>query len=296
LAVAGERLGCRPERLGDRLAGLGVGHPLDRRRQVADLAGRELFDRAHVRTEHADLLDLIRSAVGHEEDPRARSHPAVGDPHVDDHALVGVVEGIEHQRLQRRLGVADRRRDARDDGLQHLGHTGTVLGRDRQRLGAVEVELLGDLLARALQVGRWQVDLVDHRDDGQPRVGGQVEVGQRLGLDPLGGIDDQDGPLTGGQRAGDLVGEVDVPRRVDEVERVDLTVPRAIEQPDRVRLDGDAALALQVHRVKDLVDRLLGVHRPGQRQQAVGQRRLAVIDVGDNREVSDERETHAVSV
>ncbi len=83
------------------------------------------------------------------------------------------------------------------------------------------------------------------------------------------------------------------PGRVDEVERVDLAVACAIEQPDRVRLDGDAALALQVHRVEDLVDRLLGVHRPGQRQQPVGQRRLAVIDVGDDREVTDERETHA---
>src|SRR4030095_4534820 len=110
------------------------------------------------------------------------------------------------------------------------------------------------------------------------------------------GIHDQDGPFTGGQRAGDLVGKVNVSGGVDEVERVNLTVPRAIEQPDRVRLDGDAALALQVHRVEDLVDRLLGVHGPGQRQQPVGQRRLAVIDVGDDREVTDERETHAVSV
>ena len=126
---------------------------------------------------------------------------------------------------------------------------------------AVEVELLGDLLARALDVGGRQVDLVDDRDDRQAGVGGQVEVGQRLGLDALGGVDDEHRALAGGQRARDLVGEVDVPGRVDEVERVDLAVARAVEQPDRVRLDGDAALALEVHRVEDLVDRLLGVHR-----------------------------------
>jgi hypothetical protein len=45
----------------------------------------------------------------------------------------------------------------------------------------------------------------------QVGVGGQVEVGQRLRLDALGGVDDEHGALAGGQRARDLVGEVDVP-------------------------------------------------------------------------------------
>ena len=40
----------------------------------------------------------------------------------------------------------------------------------------------------------------------------QVEVGERLRLDALRGVDDQDRALAGGQRARDLVGEVDVAR------------------------------------------------------------------------------------
>ena len=59
-----------------------------------------------------------------------------------------------------------------------------------------------------------------------------------------------------------------------------------------MRLDGDAALALEVHRVEDLVDRLLGVHRAGERQEPVGQRRLAVVDVGDDGEVADPLDGH----
>jgi len=52
----------------------------------------------------------------------------------------------------------------------------------------------------------------------------EVEVGQRLRLDALRGVDEQDGSLTRRQRAGHFVAEVDVPRGVDQVEHVVPTV------------------------------------------------------------------------
>ena len=56
-----------------------------------------------------------------------------------------------------------------------------------------------------------------------------------------------------------------------------------------VRLDGDAALALQVHRVEHL---LLALHfarreRSRQLQQAIGERALPMIDMGDDGEIAD---------
>jgi len=60
-----------------------------------------------------------------------------------------------------------------------------------------------------------------------------------------------------------------------------------------MRLDGDAALALQVHVVQDLGLHLPPGHRAGQFQQTVAQRRLAVVDVGDDREVAKEACVHA---
>ena len=60
-----------------------------------------------------------------------------------------------------------------------------------------------------------------------------------------------------------------------------------------MRLDRDAALALEVHGVEHLIHGLLGVHRAGERQQPIGQRRFAVIDVGDDREIPDAGERHA---
>jgi hypothetical protein len=86
-----------------------------------------------------------------------------------------------------------------------------------------------------------------------------------------------------------LVREVHVPRRVDEVQLVGLAVARLVEHAHRLRLDRDAALALEVHRVEQLARASRAVDRVRHLQDAVGQRRLPVVDVGDDREVADAR-------
>ena len=55
-----------------------------------------------------------------------------------------------------------------------------------------------------------------------------------------------------------------------------------------MRLDGDAALALQVHRVQHLRLHLARRQRAGELQQTVGERALPMVDMGDDREISDE--------
>ena len=133
----------------------------------------------------------------------------------------------------------------------------------------------------------WQVDLVQHRDDLEVGVQRQVQVGQRLRLDALGGVDEKHGALAGGQAAGNLVTEVDVARGVDEVEHVLLLVLARPGEPDRLALDRDAALALDVHPVQVLGPHLAAFDHAGELQHPVGQRRLAVIDVSDDAEVPD---------
>ena len=130
----------------------------------------------------------------------------------------------------------------------------------------------------AVGLGRGQVDLVERGDDLEVVLEGQVAVGQGLGLDALGGVDEQDHALAGGQRPRHLVAEVDVAGRVDEVEDVVLPV-----EADVLDLDRDAPLALEVHRVEVLGPHVAGVDRAGELEDAVGQRRLAVVDVGDDR-------------
>ena len=97
-----------------------------------------------------------------------------------------------------------------------------------------------------------QVDLVEHRDELEPGLDRRVGVGDGLRLDALGGVDDQQGALARREAARDLVGEVDVAGRVDQVQVVGLAVARRVVDADRLRLDRDPALALEVHRVEDL--------------------------------------------
>jgi hypothetical protein len=66
--------------------------------------------------------------------------------------------------------------------------------------------------------------------------------------------------------------------------------------PDRLALDGDAALTLDVHPVEVLRPGMTRVDDPGQLQHPVGQRGFAVVDVRDDAEVADDRRVGAAWV
>ena len=53
--------------------------------------------------------------------------------------------------------------------------------------------------------------------------------------------------------------------------------------------NGDPALALQIHRIERLVFHVAHLDRLGELEQAIGERRLAVIDVRDNAKIADVR-------
>ena len=116
----------------------------------------------------------------------------------------------------------------------------------------------------AVGVGGGQVDLVERGDDLEVVLQRQVAVGQRLGLDALRGVDHQHDALARGEAAADLVAEVDVTRRVDQVEDVALPV-----DPHVLGLDRDAPLALEVHRVEVLRAHVASVDGAGDLQDAI---------------------------
>ena len=60
-----------------------------------------------------------------------------------------------------------------------------------------------------------------------------------------------------------------------------------------MRLDGDAALALEIHRVEHLRFHLARLERAGDLEKSIRQRRLAVVDVGDDGEIADAAGIHA---
>ena len=120
-----------------------------------------------------------------------------------------------------------------------------------------------------------------------------VYVGERLRLDALRRIDHQQCALACRERSRHLVGEVDVARCVDEIQLVGDPVGCCVCQPHRLRLDGDAALTLEVQLVEHLVLHVAQRHRPGRLEQPIGKGGLAMIDVRDDAEVADPVKTHA---
>ena len=125
-------------------------------------------------------------------------------------------------------------------------------------------------------------------------VNGEVRVREGLRLDSLGGVDDQERAFAGGERARNLVGKIHVARCVDEVELIDLPVLCGVHHADGMGLDGNAAFALEVHGIKDLLLHLAHCQGAGQFQQAIGQRRFSVVDVRDDREVADVSGVHFI--
>ncbi len=293
LLVAAERHGGALVHRRDGVTDLGLPDVLHTGDDVAHLADAQAVGDLRLRRDDADLQQLVGGAGGHHRDALALGQLAVHDTDVGDHAAVGVVHRVEDHRAGRGVLDADRGRDGVDDVVQQVLDTETGLGADLEHVGRVAADDVGDLRGVLLRLRGRQVDLVQHRDDGEVVLQRQVQVGEGLRLDALGRVDHQDGALAGREGTRHLVREVHVARGVDHVEDVRVpgvgARPRRPRETDGLRLDRDAALALDVHAVEVLGAHLPRVDHTGDLQHPVGEGRLAVVDVGDDAEVADQR-------
>jgi hypothetical protein len=155
----------------------------------------------------------------------------------------------------------------------------------------VVLELFAELFHHALGVCARAIELVD---EGEARdlVAPHLAVdGHRLGLHTRHAAQHQDGAVEHAQRALHLDREVDVTRRVDDVDVV--LVPLAVGGR---RGDRDAALALELHEVHGGAHLVLPLHlvdavNPlGVEEDALGERCLARVDVRADPDVADLRE------
>ena len=127
------------------------------------------------------------------------------------------------------------------------------------------------------------VDLVDHEDHRQPGLQRLAQHEPRLGERALGGIDEQQHPVDHRQPALHFSAEVGVAGGVDDVE-----LHVAVAHGGVLGEDRDPLLALEVHRVHHpLGDGLVVAEGARLPQQGVDERRLAVVDVGDDRHIAD---------
>ena len=175
--------------------------------------------------------------------------------------------------------------DQVDHALEVVFRADRQLHRQRAR-----AEALLDHVHAAHEVRAAAVHLVHVADARHVVVVGEAPVGLRLRLDARHAVEHHDRAVEHAQRAVHLDGEVDVSRGVDEV---DLLV--APEGGHRGALNRDAALllllqvvsgrrGLQILGIVDVDDRVLA---PRVIQDALGRRRLAGVDVGDDADIAD---------
>ncbi len=209
---------------------------------------------------------------------------------------------VGDEQLQRRLGIAARRRHVLDHRIEqgtqvHARLVGVHARRPGPRVrvedGEIElfdtrveideqvVDFVEDL--RRPRVGA--VDLVDDDDRRQPPFQRLAKHEPRLRQRPLGRIHEQHDAVDHRERALHLAAEVGMAGRIDDVDQQVVVMDRRVLGENR-----DAALALElvaVHRA--LGDALVRAERAALVQERVHQRRLAVIDVRDDGDVAPKR-------
>ena len=245
--------------VGDGVADLGFRDVLDARRDEAHLAGVQHAGQQRLGREDADAVDLARGAARHHPHLHADLELAVDHAHQDDDAQVGVVPAIDQQRLGGGVGIALGGGQPLHDGFQHIADAKARFGRDHDGVAGVQADHVLDLLLHPVGLRRRQVDLVEDGDDLVVVVQRLIDVGERLRLDALAGIDHQDRALARGQRPADFIGEVDMAGSVHQVELILLAILGGVEQPDGLGLDGDTALTLDIHAVEHLFAHLARV-------------------------------------
>ena len=134
------------------------------------------------------------------------------------------------------------------------------------------------------------VDLVDHDD----RLESQRErlAGDELGLRhrPFGAVDQQDHPIDHRQDALDLAAEIGVAGGIDDVDVGGGAVVVVPLDAGALGQDGDPALFFEVVRIhRPLFDALVVAEGAGLAEQLIDERGLAVVDVGDDRDIAQRR-------
>ena len=304
--IDGERCDRRRHRwLADGIRHRGLGQAGD----GDDVARRGLLDRHALQPAEGEQLGQTRllddpPVLAERLDRHVEPRPAGVDPPGEHAAQIGIVFEGGRQHGEGRARVAGRRRHVADDQVEERRHVAALLGVEIRHRPAFlarsekrrEVELLVAGAERGKQVKHQvmdnmrprvrPVDLVD--DDDRPEAQRERLRRHELGLRhrALGRVDQNHDPVHHAEDPFHLAAEIGVARRIDDVEAHTLPGDRRA-----FRKDGDAALTLQLVGIeRALGDLLVRAEGAALAEQLVDQGGLAVVDMGDDRQVAEGRD------
>ena len=147
----------------------------------------------------ANPVNQIGGIPRHQLDFLPLAQFSVNDANKHNDPEIGVIPAIDEKRLQRLLPLAFGGRQACDNGFEDVFDALTGFGRNLHRITGIQADHILDLGADAVRLGCGQIDLVQHRYNLVIIVERLIDIGERLGLDPLAGVDDEERTFAGGQ-------------------------------------------------------------------------------------------------
>ena len=217
----------------------------------------------------------------------------------DPAEVIGVIQVCDEE-LKAIAGEGARRRDVFHDGVEERFHRAADVAEVEfgvAFLGAGvnerEIELLiggvegneqvENRVQHLLRVGVLAVDLIDDDDGFGAGFQGLAEDEACLRLRSVGRVHHEQHAVDHAHGALDFAAEVGVAGGVHDVDMIILVLERSV-----LGADGDALFAFEIHRIHDAFlvgDGLIGAERAGLFEQAIHERRLAMINVRDDRDV-----------
>ena len=282
----GERLFAGHTRKSHRIADLGIRGAFDVGDQVAHFTGIQTVGGAHFGAEKAHFLDFAFQTGAEKFHPVAPAETARHHAHINHHPAVRVVSGVKNQRTGAAVAFF-RRRDAVDHRFKKFRNPFAGLTGNEQSFFAGDRQNFFHLFIAEFKVRCGQVDLVDQRNDVQIFLERQIDVGNGLRLHALRGVDQKQRAFASAQRTAHFVVEVNVSGSVNKVDLISIAIIGFVIHAHRMGLDGNTAFAFQIHTVKKLILHFALRHRIGILQQAVGKGGFTVVDVRNDRKVTD---------
>ena len=171
--------------------------------------------------------------------------------------------------------------------FQNFFYINTVFCGNPRRILCFDSDNILYLRNNPVRLRTWKVNFVNDRHNLQIMVQGQINVRQRLCLNPLCGIDHQNCSLTGSKAPAHFIIKIHMSRCINQVENIFFSVLRLINNTYGLRLDGNSPFSFQVHIIKHLILHLPVGQQSGHFNNTVSQGRLSVINMSNNTKITD---------
>ena len=116
---------------------------------------------------------------------------------MDNNTPERVIMGIKYQGFKIDILVHHRRRDFLYNHFEYPLDPNTGFCRNQKDIISVKTQVFFNLVFNTVNLGRWQINLIDHRNYFKIMLHGNIKIRQGLGFDALAGINQYQGTFAG---------------------------------------------------------------------------------------------------